>query len=264
MPRKPTLSPSKITTYLACPTKYRWTYIDPRGKWYLKSKSYFSFGTSLHNVLQRFHDSKDAGVTTTEEAIAALEESWIEAGYDSQDEMMQALSEGKSIIESYTERELTKPISAKTIFVEKLFRRDLGEFVLIGRVDRIDEHEDGSLEIIDYKSGRSKVDLEALKFDLAMSTYQFILKSHFPDRKISASIIAVRTGETGTVSLTETELQEFSNDIIKLGHEILESDWENTEKFLPVFKELCHNCDFLPLCKKDHDFSEAYQPANEE
>ncbi|HCE00424.1 MAG TPA: hypothetical protein DER07_05235, partial [Armatimonadetes bacterium] len=83
MARKPTLSPTKISTYLACPSKYRWTYVDERGRWYIRSKSYFSFGTTLHKVLQRFHDSRDAGVQTVGQALAAYEESWIEAGFES-------------------------------------------------------------------------------------------------------------------------------------------------------------------------------------
>ena len=32
-------------------------YVDDRGKWYLKAKSYYSFGTTLHRVLERFHDA---------------------------------------------------------------------------------------------------------------------------------------------------------------------------------------------------------------
>ncbi|MEZ5163756.1 MAG: PD-(D/E)XK nuclease family protein [Fimbriimonadaceae bacterium] len=135
MPRKPTISPSKMTTYLACPTKYMWTYIDSRGKWYLRSKSYYSFGTSLHSVLQRFHDSGDTGVTTTAEAVAALEESWVQAGYESQEQMMQALGEGKEIVEKYVEESLAAPVTAKTLFVERCFAVIWGAlFSLVGLI----------------------------------------------------------------------------------------------------------------------------------
>lgn len=251
MPRKPTLSPSKLTTYLACPTKYFWTYVDPRGKWYLKSKSYYSFGSSLHNVLQRFHDSSDTGVTTTDQALAALEESWIEAGYDSQDEMMQALAEGKSIIEGYVEKVNAEPVTAKTVFVEKLFRRDLGTFALVGRMDRIDETDNGAYNIVDYKSGRESVTSEQVETDLAMSAYQFILKSHFPERHIQATIVALKTGSKATASLSDDQLQQFEQDILTLGQEILHRDWQNHQ---PTPKNLCPACDFLPLCKKSPEF----------
>ncbi len=225
VPRKPTLSPSKITTYLACPTKYKWTYIDPRGKWYVKAKHYYSFGTSLHNVLQRFHDNEDQGVVTTEQAIAALEESWIDAGYSSQDEMMQALAEGKDLLQTYVDRYQKEPVTAQTVFVEKMFRRDLGPFVLIGRVDRVDETQEGTYDIVDYKSKRQTVADEEVRVDLAMSCYQLILQHHFPDRKIQATIIALQSGDRATASLTEQELQSFTQDLLTLGDEILNRDW---------------------------------------
>lgn len=256
MARRPTLSPTKITTYLACPVKYYWTYMNPKGKWYLRSKSYYSFGSSLHSVLQRFHDSRDAGVTTTDEAIAALEESWIEAGYSSQDEMMQHLAEGKQIVEAHVERSLREPITAQTIVVEKLFRRELGPFVLLGRVDRIDEHEDGTIEIIDYKSGRDTVTEEEVRNDLAMTCYQLILAEHFPDRPITASIIAVRSGHKATAQVVGPEMDEFRSMIVTLGEEILNRDWDGIE---PTYKErLCMHCDFRSLCEQHPEFAVPY------
>lgn len=255
MPRKPTLSPSKLTTYLACPTKYKWTYVDPRGKWYVRSKSYYSFGTSLHHVLQRFHDNEDTGVTTTDEAIAALEESWIDAGYSSQDEMMQALAEGKDVIQTYVERTAKEPVTAQTVFVEKMFRADLGPFVLIGRIDRIDETEEGTYDIVDYKSGRQSVSEQEVHDDLAMGCYQLILRHQFPDRPLQATIIALRTGDRASASLTEGELQVFTQDLLALGDEILTRDWENHR---PTPKALCPRCDFLALCRKDPEFRADY------
>ena len=228
-----------------------WTYIDSRGKWYLRSKSYYSFGTSLHSVLQRFHDSGDQGVTTTAEAVAALEESWVQAGYESQEQMIQALGEGKEIIEKYVEESLTAPVTAKTLFVEKMFRRDLGSFVLIGRVDRIDEREDGDIEVVDYKSGRTGVSEDELRNDLAMSAYQLILQEHFPGRNIWATIIALRADSRASVSLTAEELERFRQDVLALATEILDRDWEN---HVPVAKPLCTHCDFLPLCQKHPEF----------
>jgi RecB family exonuclease len=253
VPRKPTLSPSKITTYLACPVKYRWTYVDDRGKWYLRSKSYYSFGSTLHRVLERFHDQGDTGVTTTEEVMAAYEESWIDAGFSSAEEMAEAFGEGKQILERHVQEAAARPRTAKTIFVERQFRHDLGEFALIGRVDRVDEHEDGSLEIIDYKSGRESVDQEDVSGDIAMACYQLLLRRKFPDKKVSATIIALRTGSQATASMTDEELAEFENDVKTLGGEILHEDYA---ELIPVFKPLCPHCDFIPLCRKHPEFTE--------
>jgi putative RecB family exonuclease len=251
--RKPTLSPSKITTYLACPVKYRWTYVDDRGKWYLRSKSYYSFGTTLHRVLQRFHDAGDAGVTTQTEVLAAYEESWIDAGFSSAEEMAEAFGEGKQILTRHVMLQLERTRTAKTLFLERQFRYDMGEFALIGRVDRVDEHEDGRLEIVDYKSGRETVSQEEVSTDIAMNCYQLLLRRQFPDRKVTATILALRSGDTCSASMTDHELEEFERDIRNLGLEILSEDYAD---LIPVFKPLCMRCDFLPLCRKHPEFLE--------
>ena len=117
-----------MSMFLACPSLYYWTYLSERGRFYLRSKSYFSFGSTLHAVLQRFHDSNDTGVETADQAVAAMEESWIEAGYSSAQEMQEAMGEGRNIIERYVQSALSAPAPGKTILVEKRLRMDLGEF----------------------------------------------------------------------------------------------------------------------------------------
>jgi RecB family exonuclease len=251
--RKPTLSPTKITTYLACPFKYRWTYVDNRGKWYLRAKSYYSFGSTLHHVLERFHNEGDTGVTTTEEVLAAYEESWIDAGFSSAEEMAEVYGEGKQILTRHVQAQLQRPKTAKALFLERQFRYDMDEFVLIGRIDRVDEHDDGALEIVDYKSGRESVSADDVRSDIAMCCYQLLLKRKFPDREIRASIVALRSGHSASVSLSDLEIDEFESDLRRLGIEILSEDFAER---IPVFKLLCPHCDFLPLCRKDPAFSE--------
>jgi RecB family exonuclease len=249
--RKPTLSPSKFTTYLACPAKFGWTYMKPRGRWYMRAKSYYSFGTSLHRVLERFHNSGDTGVETTHQALAALDESWLDAGFSSADEMADAYGEGKNIIERYVEEHEVAKAGVDTLFVEKLLRKDMGEFDLVGRLDRIDEHEDGVIEVVDYKSGRSEVTVEDVATDIAMSCYQLLLREAYPDRPIKATIVCLRTGQEASYSMPESEIAEFDFAIRELGHKILCHDYFELE---PVQKDLCRACDFLTLCKTHPDF----------
>jgi RecB family exonuclease len=250
--RKPSISPSKITTYLACPVKYRYTYVDDRARWLLRAKSYYSFGTTLHRVLQRFHDSGDAGVTTTAEVLAAYEESWIDAGFSSAEEMAEAYGEGKQILERHVTETLTRPEAAKTLFVERQLRFDFGDFVLIGRLDRVDEYEDGTLEVVDYKSGRDSVAEEDVSSDIAMCCYQLLLRKKFPDKPVRARILALRSAESATHAMSEVEFNEFERDIAVLARMILS---ENFYERKPVRKPMCEYCDFLPACQQDPDFA---------
>jgi RecB family exonuclease len=249
--RKPTLSPSKITTYLACPVKFKWTYLDARGRWYLRSKSYYSFGTSLHRALERFHDSGDVGVQTTNEAVAALEESWIDAGYRSADEAAEALSEGREIVSRYVADQLLINRSSRTLFTERQMRVAMPSFDLVGRVDRLDEHEDGTLEIVDYKSGRAEVEVSEVQADIAMCCYALLVKRKYPEQSVRGTIIALRSGASATASWTDTDIELIEEDLVALGAQILSDDFPEMR---PSPKPLCAHCDFLPLCRKDPEF----------
>lgn len=251
--RKPTLSPSKISTFLACPVKYRWTYLDDRGRWYMRAKSHYSFGSTLHRVLERFHDSGETGVTTTDEVIAAYEDSWIDAGYASAEEMAEAFGEGRQILERYVEEANRTPRIAKTLFVEKQLRQDLGPFVLLGRIDRVDEYPDGTLEVVDYKSGRETVTEDDVATDIAMSCYQVLLRAKYPDVPVRARIVALRTGASAASSLSDEDADKFIHDLQNLGELILTEDYA---ELIPVYKPLCPRCDFLPLCRQHEEFQE--------
>lgn len=253
MPRKPTLSPTRLTLFLACPVKYKWTYMDARGKPFLRSKSYYSFGSSLHKVLERFHDEADQGVKTTAEAVEALGESWIDAGYRSQEEMEQAQGRATEMIERYVEERMARAPGAKVVAVERRYRFDMGEFVLLGVVDRLDRYPDGRLDVVDYKSGRSDVTEREIKTDLAMGVYQLLVSKSYPDEPISATIYALRTGASATASLSPEERDEFEFDVKELGRQILGTNWD---ELIPVPKALCAHCDFRPLCRRYPEYDE--------
>lgn len=253
MARKPTLSPSRFSAYLACQVLYRWTYADPRGRWHLRAKSYYSFGTTLHHVLEKFHEA--GGDWKPEKLSEVYDESWLEAGFSDAEEMAEAYGEGRQILERYVEQEAKRSVSSKTLFVERLLNLEYDRFRLVGRLDRVDEHEDGSLEIIDYKSGRHKVSSEDVAQDIAMSCYQLLLSRQFPGRPIRATIIALRSGVQASASLSADELAHFERDIELLGDEIVTSDDLYDRE--PVYKEMCSECDFLPLCKRHEGFAEA-------
>lgn len=250
VPRKPSLSPTRISTYLACPVKYYYNFLDPKARFYVKPKSYYSFGSSLHNVLQSFFQDDSIAVKTQEEVFSAVENSWIDAGYTSPTEMSEAMGEGVEIIQNFVLQHQAKPQVSKTLFVEKQLRTDLGQFNLIGRLDRVEEWEDGTLEIIDYKSGRADVSAEEIAHDLAMSCYQLLMHKAFPGRNIIATIIALRTGNAASYGFSADELSVFEQDLVSLGNHILNTNFEELE---PVRKSLCDSCDFLKLCKPTFD-----------
>jgi len=249
--RQPTMSPTKFATFLACPYKYKWLYLDSRGKWFVRSKSCYSFGTSLHRVLQRYHDNEDISIKSLDDAVEALDQAWIDAGYASAAEMSEALGDGKIVIQRYIRAAEHRQKESQTIFVEKQLSHSYDEFKLLGRVDRIEEYPDGELEVVDYKSGRETVSSEDVASDISMGCYQLLMRKNFPGRKVTATIIALRSGHQASYSMNEIELNEFEKDILKLGTIILSEDFQ---ELFPKRKRICTDCDFVPLCKKYSEF----------
>ena len=151
------------------------------------------------------------------------------------------------------EEHLRKPSTSQTLLVEKLLRVEYERFVLVGRLDRVDERPDGSLEIVDYKSGRGAIAPQDVAADLAMNCYQLLLSKAYPARDIVTTIVALRTGASASASLNPTQLAEFETDLEKLGDQIVTDELFDR---VPRLKPLCRTCDFLPLCRRHPDFDD--------
>lgn len=220
-------------------------------RWLVRAKHYYSFGSSLHAVLEKVYERGDAGIDA-HELDAVYDENWIDAGYVTPEAMQEAYGEGKEMIEQFLDEERKLPKYGKTVAVEKLLKLDMGEFVLVGRIDRLVETEDGVLEIIDYKTRRPNVTEEAVKRDIAMSTYQLLVRRAYPEYEtVRARLVALSTGASAAASLSKEELEEFEFHLKELGNRILNHDWYEIEA---QYKPICRLCDFQTLCLRDREF----------
>ena len=226
--------------------KYRYVYVDKIGRFYFKARAGYSFGSTLHQVLQTFHEGGAQQAPT--ELMEQVESRWISAGYDTPEQEKEFREAGSVIIQQYHAKAISRvDAGVETLFTEKTISTDMGAFKLSGRVDRIDRHPDGTLEIIDYKSGRTEISAEEVRSNLAMSIYQLILAKNYPGIRVLATIHALRSGAEATAERTENELVEFEQDILNIGTEILSRDFEGVE---PARIDYCAWCEFLPRCER--------------
>jgi DNA helicase-2/ATP-dependent DNA helicase PcrA len=179
-----TFSFSQIKSYNTCPYQYKLSSII---KLPIKETHYFSFGNTMHNTLQEFYkriqtlnsvqqdslfsqpkkkksDNQNINVPELKELLSIYEEKWIDEWYLSKQQREKYFSEGKKMLmEFYKSQEdhWTVPIVLEGSFKIKIFTKResvSGEknFLINGRIDRIDKLENGALHIIDYKTGNSK------------------------------------------------------------------------------------------------------------
>lgn len=244
--RKPTLSPTKILTYLACPLLYKFIYIDRIGRYLYKPKAYHSFGSSLHRAISDFHAAGGAEQETAEQLVERLHERWVSLGYTSEIEEQEHLEQAAEMIAEYHSSHVEP--SEKTLLIEKQLKWDMGDFILIGRVDRLVETEDGTIGVIDYKSGRMSVTEEEVRNDLAMGIYQLLAARNYPGHPVSATIYCLRTGVKATVKMGPEELAELEDQVKVIAEEMLKIDSETVLQ--PCREEICDSCDFTPRCKR--------------
>lgn len=244
--QKPKFSPTRINTYLECAVKYKYVYIDKIGRFYQKPRAGYSLGTSLHKVLADFYG--DGARQSPEELKASLVKNWVSAGYESSDQESESLEAGSEMMLTYhTAESKHKENRLETVGLEKTFNYDMGRFILTGRIDRLDRLLDGSMEIVDYKSGRLDVTEDEVYNDLAMCCYQLLIARLYPDVPVKSTIYCLRTGNFASATLPESDLLIFEQRVRAICTEILDRD---LTKATQDCMDICDTCDFLSICTR--------------
>lgn len=238
----PVYSPTKLSAFLECSLKYKFLYVEKIGRFYYRPNPGNSFGGTLHRVLESVH-KPGTGETSLDELLARYGEMWNGTGYAGVEEESTFKAEGERILRLY--HATFVPSDARVLLTEKQVKWEMGDFVISGRLDRMDEHPDGALEIIDYKSLRTSMTEEELRNSLAMSLYQVIVSHLYPERRVFASIHCLAGGKKVSAELSSEELQEVEERTRTTVDSIA-----NAVEYLPKQSRDCVECDFHRLCSK--------------
>jgi DNA helicase II / ATP-dependent DNA helicase PcrA len=228
------LSASDIETYRLCPLKYKFGRVFRIPQ---ESTINQRFGIALHTVLERFHKSPDAG---RELLFELFESSWRRGGFGDSDDELQFRERGIEALERYWEN--TRDEDGEPVWFERSFSFQLGPHVIRGRVDRVDRRPDGSYEVIDYKTGRSKTAAE-LRSDVQLSIYQMGARESWGVETSAHSYYYVMTAEKVPVAHSDEELDRVRATIEEIGAGISRQDFQPTPT-----QEICSFCDFRIIC----------------
>lgn len=164
---------SQIQEYDSCPYLYKLKYILKIPE---KGNAYFSFGNTMHLTLQRFYQrvqELNASQQTSlfglpqeikhtdgvkapsfEELLKFYEGSWQPDWFESQRQREEYHKKGKELLKVFYEA--NKDAWTIPVALEEYFQIKVREYTVHGKIDRVDKRADGTLEIIDYKTGKSK------------------------------------------------------------------------------------------------------------
>jgi len=228
------LSASDIETYRICPLKYKFARVFRIPQ---ESTIYQRFGIALHQVLERFHRHTEG---SREELMELFESSWRRGGFGDSDDELQFRERALDALDRYWER--TRSDDSEPVWFERSFSFSLGPHLLRGRVDRVDRLPDGSYELIDYKTGRSKTE-EELSSDVQLSIYQMGARESWKLKTTAQSYHYVMTGEKVPVKHSEAELERVRQTVAEIGEGIQRQDFQPTPR-----PDICRLCDFRIIC----------------
>jgi RecB family exonuclease len=114
----------------------------------------------------------------------------------------------------------------------------IGNYSIIGYIDRVDMHDD-YLEIIDYKTGKREVAQKDVHNNLQLGIYALAASIKFPDKKIVASLHYLRSGRIKSHTFSPEDIERVKENLIEKINLII-----NDCNFTPTKNErVCYFCD---------------------
>jgi RecB family exonuclease len=258
MPRRLyTCTPTRLTTWLDCPRRYRMSYLDrpvpPKGPpW-----AHNSLGASVHNALAAWWRLPLAR-RTVEAAGAVLEAGWITEGYASDAQSARYRDWARGMVEAYV---AGLDPAEEPVGVERTVATRTDVIAVSGRIDRLDARPlpDGRTElvVVDYKTGRHVLSVDDARSSLALALYALAAGRVLRQDCRRVELHHLPTGQVFGWEHTAESLGRHLRRAEEVAAECAEADERMraplpSEKFDEVFPPrpgpACGWCDYLRHC----------------
>ena len=171
MPRRLyTCTPTRLATWLDCPRRYRFSYIDrpapPKGPpW-----AHNSLGASVHNALAGWWRLPLAQRTVSA-AGTLLDRGWIDEGFADETQSVRHRERAREMVEGYV---ASLDPADEPLGVERTVATRTDKIAVSGRIDRLDSRqgaEGSELVVVDYKTGRHLLTTDDARSSMPMAIY---------------------------------------------------------------------------------------------
>ena len=202
MPRRLfTCTPSRLTTWLDCPRRYRLTYLDrpppPRGApW-----AHNTVGAAVHLALARWW-SEPFARRTPAVARGLLDRGWRTDGFADDAQAERWRVRAGDMVERYV---ATLAPDDEPVGVERTVAMRTGALAVSGRVDRLDQRGD-ELVVVDYKTGRSVLTTDDARGSLALALYALAAARTFRRRCRTVELHHLPTGTVSSFAHDDSSL----------------------------------------------------------
>ena len=233
-----TLSASAVETYETCPLQFKF-----EREWKLSRQVHaaMQYGAAMHRVLRTYYDSARLGRTKSDDELMQLFRddpgvSGIQDGY--QRDLY--LKQGVEQLQDFLGTTRSAP-SPEVLHTEEWFDVQIAGTKVAGRIDRIDRAADGSVNIVDYKTGKARSQEDADE-SLQLSIYTMAAYEKWGYR-VGALVFHNLEGNVQVSSRrTEFQLEEARQRVAAVARGIAEGNFD------PKLDYHCNFCAFRGLC----------------
>lgn len=235
------LSPTAVSTFRQCRQLYKFLYIDRLGDKYARAKPYYTMGNHVHATLRDFLTLLPPEHRNTETIEGLLRKNWgrYRIGFrDRKDERRwaeKALAQVRAFV-------LNHDVTVRPLMVEETIEVEVTRgLILRGRVDRVDRQPDGSLHIIDYKTGNVPSEIDWTQLEL----HALILSRRlaWPVRRLSYLYLGPSLLES--VDISGDKLDGVRWELLGVARKV-----RRETRYLPHAGPWCGSCDFRSICPK--------------
>lgn len=239
----PYVSYSQLDSFATCPLQYKYRYIL---KIPVPPSAALTFGDTMHRVINAFYERIKNGEAGTKAMLLQLLHSlWSPVGFGDKVYEEKMKKHGADLLERYFEKVYDPgriPLALEHPFTIKI----TPTLRLGGKIDRVDKHADGTLEIIDYKTGQAPKTRNVAN-DLQLTVYALAATDaglyRQPVDKVIVSFFFFEGSEKISATRTETQLTEAREIIRGRAQEMSTSD------FRPTPGRHCDFCEFRLICE---------------
>jgi len=249
---------SKLERFKKCPLNYYFYYLDPKWKGYKKPKDYNTKGTAVHGAITLFYHLKPEQ-RNFQNLKDCLYQAWFSevdpskkpplgeiGGFNNLAHERRVYSEALKALRNFFNLGDHNPplfyLPTKNIrysfsdYEDSIQPLD-EQFFISGKFDRIDKLQDGTLRIIDFKTGRKNQDRFQLNF------YRILAELNFKMPVSLVSFYYLAKGEIVNFSVSNNTFQVMKEEILERLKMI-----ESAKEFPPKPSRLCAYCDFKEIC----------------
>lgn len=251
-----TLSLSQVATYLGCPLKYRFQYVDriPR-PW---RPAALAFGTSIHAAVEWIQRERLAGRTPAlEGCLTIFEADWYAQTveplvFGSGETPEGVMAQGRAMLEMFLAAEVIgSPVAIEEPFLIDLADPETGELYELKLRGIVDLVEDGET-VVDLKTAARSLGQGDLERHLQLSTYAlawFLRFGRIPKLRLDVLLKGRKPRfERFTTSRSVEDLAWTAQLIREVGLAI------ETEHFFPNPSWRCNDCEYFGHCQRWRGF----------